>query len=110
MSKIIQVKKTEYGRTFTSEVRMEGGVYVYATTGRVPPADTVVQYGIDKLPGFDKALHDRIRDEQTDRILADYRESMKGYKPSAEELFEMRAAFGPGATLVDVITGKKFKV
>ena len=110
MSKTIQVKKTEHKQTFTGEVRMENGVYVWTTNGRVPPADAIVEYGIDKLPGFDKALHDKVRDEQTSSFLADYRERMKNYKPSEEELFEMRAAFGPGATVVNVITGQKFKV
>ena len=30
--------------------------------------------------------------------------------PSEEELFEMRAAFGTGTTVVDVLTGKKIKL
>ena len=31
-------------------------------------------------------------------------------EPSEEELFEMRAAYGKGTTVVDVITGRKIKL
>ena len=37
-----------------------------------------------------------------------YRANYTG--PSEEELFEMRAAYGKGTTVVDVITGKKIKL
>jgi hypothetical protein len=46
----------------------------------------------------------------TDAVIAGYRESRKNYVHSAEELAEMRATFGEGATIVDVITGQKVKV
>ena len=39
--------------------------------------------------------------------IAEYREARKNYEPSAEEIFEMVAAFGPGAEVVDAITGQK---
>lgn len=41
-------------------------------------------------------------------ILAEYCEARKNHKPSAEEMFEMQAAFGPGAEVVDVITGQVY--
>ena len=41
------------------------------------------------------------------KSLAAYRESQKNYQPSEEELYEMRSAFGDGAVVVNVITGKK---
>ena len=110
MNETIMVSKTEHGRTFFSEVRMENGVYVWATNGRIPPNDAIVEYGIDKLPGFNQELHNQVRNEQTSSFLADYKEKMKNHKPSAEELYEMRAAFGPGATVVNIITGKKVRI
>lgn len=110
MSKTIKVSKEEFGMTFNAEVRMDNGVYVWTTNGRVPPKDSISSYGIDKLPGFDKALHDRVREEQTRKALEMYRESMEDYEPSGEHLFEMRAAFGPGATVVDIVTGKKVRL
>jgi hypothetical protein len=48
--------------------------------------------------------------KQTQKILADYRSRMKDYKPSPEHLAEMRAAFGAGKVVVDVITGRRIKL
>jgi hypothetical protein len=39
--------------------------------------------------------------------IAEYRKAQMNRQPSAEEIFEMVAAFGPGAEVVDVITGQK---
>lgn len=48
------------------------------------------------------------RDEETAKVIEAYRASYTG--PSEEELFEMRAAYGKGTTVVDVITGKKIRL
>ena len=48
------------------------------------------------------------RDEETANVIEDYRASYTG--PSEEEMFEMRAAFGTGTTVVDIFTGKKIKL
>jgi hypothetical protein len=48
--------------------------------------------------------------EETKKILADYREQMKKHKPSPQKLHEMRAAFGAGKVIVDVITGQRIKL
>lgn len=49
-------------------------------------------------------------DKVVEQFLAEYREARKNHTPSEEELFEMRAAFGEGSTVVDVITGQVYKV
>lgn len=54
--------------------------------------------------------HQKIYDDEQAKFIAEYRAAQKNYVPSAEELFEMRAAFGEGAEVVNVITGKKIKV
>lgn len=46
----------------------------------------------------------------TKAFLAEYRKSRANRVLSDEERFEMRAAFGAGAEVVDVVTGQKFKV
>ena len=48
------------------------------------------------------------RDEETSKVIEAYRASYTG--PSEEDLFEMRAAYGKGTTVVDVLTGKKIKL
>lgn len=50
----------------------------------------------------------KARDAEVEKSISEYRERMKNHKPSAEELFEMRAAFGPGAKVVDVFTGQTY--
>jgi hypothetical protein len=46
----------------------------------------------------------------TSAIIADYRAARANMtdEQRAEEAFEMRAAFGPGETVVDVFTGERF--
>lgn len=48
------------------------------------------------------------RDEEVSRSIADYRS--RKHQPSAEELYEMRAAFGAGAAVVDVLTGREIRL
>lgn len=56
-----------------------------------------------------KAEHMAARDAQTTAFLTEYRERMANHVPSDEEMFEMRAAFGPGEEVVNVITGQRYR-
>jgi hypothetical protein len=46
------------------------------------------------------------REIETAQFIREYQERMKDYVPCDEEMYEMRAAFGEGATVVNAITGK----
>lgn len=48
------------------------------------------------------------RDAEVEKSLETYRAARR--EPSVEELAEMRATFGAGATVVDVLTGKEIKL
>lgn len=48
------------------------------------------------------------RAKETAKVIEAYRASCTG--PSEEGLFEMRAAFGTGTTVVDIFTGKKIRL
>ena len=48
------------------------------------------------------------RDLEVEKELEEYRRNSRSY--GAEDLAEMRAAFGAGATVVDAITGKKIRL
>lgn len=48
------------------------------------------------------------REAEVERELREYRANSRPY--GAEDLAEMRAAFGPGATAVDVITGEEIQL
>jgi len=81
------------------------GVYRWKSNDRIPPADVVF---LDTLPKFNQERMNSLRAQETAAFLAEYREAMKNHVPSAEEQFEMRAAFGPGETVVNVITGQRY--
>ena len=61
---------------------------------------------------FDFDATTRARDRQTAESLEKYRRRMEEYYNSLgnEEMAEMRAAFGEGSVVVDVITGKRIRV
>ena len=50
--------------------------------------------------------HERLLDEQQSESIRKYKEQMKNHVYSEEELFEMRAAFGAGTVITDVLTGQ----
>ena len=47
-------------------------------------------------------------EKESMEAIENYRRNYTG--PSEEELFEMRAAFGTGTTVVDVLTDRKIKL
>lgn len=96
--------------TFTSAVVFDGGVYRWTTNNAVPPQDCYAAYGIDTLPGFDAELQRSTREAEDAAFLASYRERMKNHVPGAQERAEMLAAFGPGATVVNVLTGQEIRL
>ena len=61
---------------------------------------------------------DRINEEATKtarkvevtKSLEEYRKSMENHVYTEEELFEMRAAFGPGTIVTNIVTGQKVKI
>jgi len=81
------------------------GGYRWKSSGNVVPKDYVEIAGVS---GEALARHKAAYDADTARVLADYRRANNGRKRTAEEMFEMRAAFGPGETVVDVLTGERF--
>ena len=56
----------------------------------------------------DSAATQAAREAEVKADLESYRASRKA--PNGEELAEMRAAFGEGTTVVNVLTGEKFKL
>ena len=84
-----------------------GKILKWTTNDAVVPQDIM-----DATDWAWKPEMDRARDEQTAEFLAAYREAQARRTPEqiAEERFEMMAAFGPGETVVNVITGEKTKL
>ena len=57
---------------------------------------------------FSKEETKKAEDVQIERFISEYRKHR--YEPSYEEMMEMRAAFGEGATVVNVLTGEKYSL
>lgn len=52
--------------------------------------------------------HEAAYEAETSQVLAEYRKAQVT-EPSAEQRFEMLAAFGPGTEVVDVISGRRHR-
>lgn len=83
----------------------ENGI-AYNKIGRVVMPDLLekLTYITDKV---DVEATKAARDREVSQSIAEYKESMKNHIYSAEELYEMRSAFGAGTTVVNVLTGQQ---
>lgn len=94
--------RTQFGSTFTAEAyTTDGLVWRWTSNDAVVPLDAAADYGIP----VDQAAQRVARDAEIQAFVAAYRANPP--QPSAEQLAEMRAAFGPGAVVVDVISGQR---
>lgn len=85
------------------------GVGRWASNGHVIPEECAVMFAVLGLaPELDVDATAEARDVETAKFLRAYRENPP--QPDAEQLAEMRAAFGPGATVVDVVTGQRTRL
>lgn len=98
--------RNSFGVTFTAEYETRGGVVYWVPKGNPAPLDACQEYNIP----HDVTKQSAALKKYTDRVVRDYRAARRNHVPSDEEMFEMRAAFGAGTTVVDVLTGKKVRV
>jgi len=89
-----------------NEATITGGVIRWNSNQQVPPEDCVALAAHIGLP-INVAACDAARDADTTAFLAEYRKRPRN--DSAEARFERRAAFGPGKTIVDVISGHRYR-
>jgi hypothetical protein len=62
------------------------------------------------ITSFNMEASRAAREKDNAKFFAEYRKAQRGRKPSAEEMFEMRANFEPGTVVVDVITGRRTRL
>jgi hypothetical protein len=80
------------------------GIWRWESNGSIPPKDVLR----DNLDGDELAANLAAYDAELAVFLAAYRAAQPA-EPDAEQLYEMRAAFGPGVEVVDVITGRRVR-
>ena len=82
----------------------------WKSNDRVPFADMLADFVEARL--ITQRVADdseMIRQDEVTKFIGEYKkaQALKTPEQKAEEMFEMRAAFGPGETIVNVITGEK---
>lgn len=85
----------------------ENGAISWKSNGRYLPDDYCEKLEHAGYP-FSREATEAAREVRVAEELAEYRENYRG--PSTSELDEMRAAFGEGTTVVNVLTGKKVRL
>lgn len=96
------------GQSDNVKVEADGAIR-WISSGNYVPEDCCekLEYGGFK---FSREATKAKREAQNAESIAEYRRKMANYKPSAEEMSEMRNAFGAGTTVVNVFTGQRFRV
>lgn len=67
------------------------------------------EFGIDQLPMFAALAQERRYNAEMDAVISEYRRVQSSRPVTAEERFDLRAAFGPGEILVNALTGRKVR-
>lgn len=106
------VQDKEKGReNFKKALVTSSGVVRWKSNGSVPPADCLGDwYDLGLLTDRELEASTVMREAETAKFLEEYRRQAANRKQSAEERFELRANYEPGTTVVDVITGQRWKV
>lgn len=94
-------------RDLLTGTTVKGGVIRWNSNNRVPPAECV-QLADHIGIMVDFAACDAARSQEVSDFLSAYRANPP--VPTAEDFAEMRSAFGPGATAVNVVTGQKWEL
>lgn len=101
-------RRVEENKRLIDQVRNE--TYIDETGAlRWLSSKNTVPDDVCEIAGVSDEVRELTR-KANERDIDELRQSMMDKEYSEEELFEMRAAFGPGATVVNVLTGKKIKL
>lgn len=88
------------------------GIVRWKSNGSIPPKD-IMQVWADANKSFNHQECLAVSAQETFAFLQAYRDAEASApvnpEAEAERLFEMRAAFGPGQTIVNAFTGKTYK-
>lgn len=100
----------EKARSWWPKARIdEDGIVRWKSNDSVPFPDML--YDFRHLGFIDETTERRsteTRNHESGLAIERYRKQRAEHGYSDEEMFEMRAAFGPGEEVIDILTGKKF--
>lgn len=86
----------------------EDGAAKWTSSGNYLPEDVVEKLVFGGADFFSPEATAEKREHQDKAFLDEYRS--RKHTPTAEELAEMRAAFGEGTTVTNVLSGEKYKL
>lgn len=91
-----------FRRKLEREARLRGdGAIVWEDSGSIIPPEVLREDGRVEVPENHEEAYKRHEESDTS--------SHASQEPTAEQKFEMRAAFGEGQTVVDVRTGQTYQ-
>lgn len=91
-------------RSFPTDARKDGQVWRWQSNGSCLMDDTMRVAGrLGLATNAEIAATAAVREVETAAFLAEYRRQARPL--TGEALLEARAAFGPGATVVDIVSG-----
>lgn len=102
---------SEYiNRFYIDETNEEFGPVVrWNSNDRIPPKDVLKEFlSLGLIDGVVLDNSILASSKELSKFLESYRSNYRG--PSQEEILEARAEFGPGARIVNVITGTSYTV
>lgn len=101
-----EATKVERSRLrLANDTVVRDGIIHWKSNDAVVPGDVFKDAYVAVPDGQEEA---RKREDQA--FAAKYRKLRANHQPSGEELAEMRAEFGEGAVVVDVITGRRTRL
>ena len=95
----------------SNRIVVKGGVVRWQSSDNVPFDDMLERFVAEgKITSKERAISNRVRERESAEALQKYFDRNRGRKLSDEERFEMRAAFGAGAQVTNIITGDTYHV
>jgi len=95
----------------SNRIVVKGGVVRWQSSDNVPFDDMLDRFVAEgKITSKERAISNQVRERESAEALQKYFDRNKGRKLSDEERFEMRAAFGAGAQVTNIITGDTYHV
>jgi len=100
-------EKQENASKKSDAYRDSEGAWRWNSSKRVPFDDMLETWN---LSDADLKASREARDKDNTEFIREYRNRMANHVYSSESLYEMRAAFGKGARVVNIITGKTIQL
>lgn len=90
---------------------VKGGVVRWISSNNIPFDDMLAKFVVEgRITSKEAEISATQRKVEASEAIDKYIQRNKGRKLSDEERFEMRAAFGAGAEVTNILTGDTYKV